>query len=173
MGAREGVAAAAPRRAHGGGGRGGGIVVSVVNPQPRPVLVYAALCWGGDGEAALTPWDGACAAEEVPRPLRRNEGAVRGANCLQLAAREGTAACEVDEAERAPFGESNTFRYDAASGRPAATALQPDAPPPHTLRLEAAYQTTAGGLTLTGAEDEGDDDLVAEAPFLVTSLPLG
>ena len=195
---RVGVASIAPRRDPAAAGcpiSAMPLALSIVNPQRKPILVYVALRWqrppeGGatsaseaatpmeeeeEGEeAALTPWEGATPDEERPRPLSAEEvdGEVRGANCLLLAPLEGTAQCEAEDAETAPFGESNTFKYVAGSGLPA--EIPPEARNP-VLRIETSYQMSsiggaAGGVgLLLGAEY---DDLVADAPFLVATIPL-
>ena len=189
---RSGLAAAAPRNER---PLETALSVSVVNPQPCAILVYIALCTAAasntasstassttalaEGETPLSPWDPPAAAEdEMPQPLRVDvagrAATNRGANCLQLAALEGTPACTADGAEGAPFGESNTFRYVAATGAAARMPSVAAAAQRPALRVEASYQISAGGegggRALLGAEE---DDLVAEAPFLVAVLPLG
>jgi hypothetical protein len=124
---------------------------------------------GGCTERALTPWAGAaCDAE---RPVALVHG---GDNCLLLAPFEGTSLCEAEDAEKAPFGMSNTFRYDAASGATVEGQLR--RPGRQRLRLEAAFQAQAqpaGGPTLLGAEyDEDVEPSSAEAPFCVLSVAL-
>ena len=144
------------------------VMVSIVNPQDQPILVYASLLLSGDaGEVVLTPWEGVTPLEEQPASLSV-DGPDRGANCLLLAPLEGTPGCEADEAETAPFGESNTFRYAAATGvsipwpsRESGSGQIGSA----RLRIEASYQQAAPAGSL-------GDGLVAEAPFLVAVLPL-
>jgi hypothetical protein len=124
---------------------------------------------GGCTERVLTPWAGAaCDAE---RPVALVHG---GDNCLLLAPFEGTSLCEAEDAEKAPFGMSNTFRYDAASGATVEGQLR--RPGRQRLRLEAAFQAQAqpaGGPTLLGAEyDEDVEPSSAEAPFCVLSVAL-
>ena len=171
--------------------------VSVVNLQARPVLVYMALLPPGGGGAAgaagaataaaartLTPWADVTAAEcplalSLPPPAR-------GANCLLLAPHEGLPHCEADDAERAPFGESNTFAYVAETG--ASLTLDKAA----DLRIEAAFQAggdrgggggTSASLLGDAYDDDDDDDdddneddeaseAMPEAPFCVAILPL-
>ena len=161
-----------------GGGSSGGehggsatLTLSIVNPQPHPILVYVGLRLNDeqrDGaaahEVALTPWEGAAPPDELPQPLSA-AATSRGTNCLLLAPCEGTAQCVADDAETAPFGESNTFRFVAHTG---AACPWPGRAQRAQLRIEASYQV-AGGGGLLGADYE---ELVAEAPFVVATLPL-
>ena len=156
-------------------------LVSVVNRSARPMLIYLAVedhDGEGDGEGgvngeggcterALTPWAGAvCDAE---RPIALVHG---GENCLLLAPFEGTSLCEAEDAEKAPFGMSNTFRYEAASGATVEGQLR--RPGRQRLRLEAAFQAQPAGVpTLLGAdEDDKDVEPSVEAPFCVLSVVL-
>lgn len=164
------------------------VEVSVVNLTARPMLVYIALrhrrggaavaaeASGGGAadelvERALTPWEGAAPPAEQPAPLSVDPAAGRGANCLLLAPYEGTARCEAADAEDSPFGESNTFRFEARTG--ARLTLPPRCAQPR-LVVEAAFQMAAapsGQLSaLLGTDYE--DEAVAEAPFVVASVPL-
>ena len=95
---------------------------------------------------------------------------MRGSNCLLLAAYEGSQRCEVEDAEKAAFGESNTFRFVAATGELA--DLQQYATRRLAVRIEASYQMSANGSG-PGLLSEDYDELVAEAPFLVATLPIG
>ena len=199
----EGPRAMAAYQAHGGGGvpavRRGAVAaswralagatplrVSVVNLQPRPVLVYMALlppgseateAAAGAAARALTPWADVTAAE-CPAALSLPPPA-RGANCLLLAPHEGLPHCEAEDAERAPFGESNTFAYVAESGASLTLDAAAD------LRIEAAYQAAGGdhggggaSASLLGDAYADDDDggggseAMPEAPFCVAILPL-
>ena len=100
----------------------------------------------------------------------------RGANCLLLAPYEGLPRCTADEAERAPFGESNTFSFVAATQRTPIAPLQLDAPA--DLRLEAGFQLGAADAPAPGTPsllgDAYDDaaDAAPEAPFCVATFPL-
>jgi hypothetical protein len=143
-----------------------------VNLQSRPVFVHLSLLPPGAAAPAraLTPWSD-LPAEECPVPLSLPPPA-RGANCLLLAPYEGLPHCTADEAERAPFGESNTFSFVAATHLTRITPLQLDAPA--DLRLEAGFQLGAGDaapgtLSLLG---EAYDDAAPEAPFCVATFPL-
>ena len=101
----------------------------------------------------------------------------RGANCLLLAPYEGLPRCTADEAERAPFGESNTFSFVAATQLTPIAPLQLDAPA--DVRLEAGFQLGAGDaaapgtLSLLGdAYNDAATDAAPEAPFCVATFPL-
>eukprot|EP00966_Prymnesium_polylepis_P098359 2277894-Prymnesium_polylepis.1 len=97
-------------------------------------------------------------------------------NCLLLAGYEGLPHCTAEDAETAPFGESNTFRHVARTGEPirASSAVR--------LRLEVSFQTAPGGEG-HGAAKEGSggalaallgdayDEALPEEPFCVITLP--
>ena len=147
--------------------------ISVVNLQSRPVFVHLSLLPPGAvaPARALTPWSD-LPAEECPVPLSLPPPA-RGANCLLLAPYEGLPHCTADEAERAPFGESNTFSFVAATHLTHITPLQLDAPA--DLRIEAGFQlgdgdAAPGTLSLLG--EAYDDAAAPEAPFCVATFPL-
>lgn len=165
-------------------------LVSVVNLGARPLLIYVSL--RDDASAAehgLTPWEGAQPIDERPAPLSVGGGA-RGANCLLLAPYEGTEACVAEEAERAPFGESNTFRFVAASGETAEELAARHLPQRLRMRIEASFQQTGGSphgstqeatmAALLGTEyddDDGDSPAAADAtagsvepPFCILTL---
>lgn len=129
------------------------LAISLINEQVHPLFVYVALERGDDGSPpglhALSAW------EELPpdeQPVALSAArADFGVNCLLLAPFEGLPCCEEEGAERAPFGESNTFRFDAASGHGAALGAAA------ALRLELAYQDAGGA---------------PERPFCVLRAPL-
>ena len=85
---------------------------------------------------------------------------------------KGGAALSAEDAEKAPFGMSNTFRYEAASGATVEGQLR--RPGRQRLRLEAAFQAQPAGVpTLLGAdEDDKDVEPSVEAPFCVLSVVL-
>ena len=151
--------------------------ISVVNLQSRPIFIHLALLPPGAAAPAraLTPWPD-LPAEECPVPLCLPPPA-RGANCLLLAPYEGLPRCTADEAERAPFGESNTFSFVAATQLTPIAPLQLDAPA--DVRLEAGFQLGAGDaaapgtLSLLGdAYNDAATDAAPEAPFCVATFPL-
>ena len=154
---RVGSAAAAVRPLPSEGGRAVPLELSVVNCQPRALFVYAALRppGGTADERALTPWEGAAAPADRPVALTE-AGARRGANCLLLAPWEGQPHCLADDAETAPFGATNTFRFDAATGAPAELAADAD------LRIEAAFQQ----------QGAAGDDAPPEPPFCCLTVPV-
>ena len=152
--------------------------ISIVNYTRHSILVYVAL-QDGQADSALTPWEGAQDADEQPVPLSCDD-CRRGTNCLLLAPLEGTAECDADDAERAPFGESNTFRYVAASGKPIMPAIEQSRHTlPFRLRIEASFQIDEKDspavqnplASLLGA-NYVEDKAIAEAPFCVITLPL-
>lgn len=171
--------ATAPRRASSAAASTAGapaspLLVSVVNLTARPILVYVALResegeGGTEGERALTPWEGSQAIEECPAPLRSESAVGRGANCLLLAPYEGTEQCEAEDAERAPFGESNTFRYVAATG--VAVEALPPLITPLKLHVEASYQVTLASVEVgdkracAGERGSGQVSLLADAYY--------
>jgi len=145
------------------------LALSVINQQARPLFVYAALEQpiGVGGVARLLPltaWAEALPAAELPVALSSNTAA-RGANCLLLAPYEGLARCMADDAETQPFGESNTFRYVASTGAPAALAGAA------VLRLEFSFQ---GGEGVAAAEEDGgeEEEAAPEMPFCILRVPL-
>ena len=151
--------------------------LSVVNLQPRPVLVYAALVHAVGPESIaeelpLSPWEGSQPEEEWPCPLapRSSAGGVsgRGANCLLLAPYEGLPTCTAEDAEVAPFGESNTFRHVAATGQPIALSSAA------RLHVEVAFQSqhAAQDSALGLLGEAYGDDATPEDPFCILTLPL-
>ena len=154
---RVGSAAAAVRPLPSEGARAVPLELSVVNCQPRALFVYVALRapGGAADERALTPWEGAAAPADRPVALTA-AGARRGANCLLLAPWEGQPHCLADDAETAPFGATNTFRFDAATGAPAELAADAD------LRIEAAFQQ----------QGAAGDDAPPEPPFCCLTVPV-
>jgi len=108
--------------------------LSVVNLQERPLFVFAGVSTATDSTLrALTPWTDAQGEDERPVALTQ-PGPSRGANCLLLAPYEGLPSCVEEDAETEAFGESNTFRYEAASGE----ALSLDSV--SSVRVEVAFQ---------------------------------
>ena len=130
---------------------------------------------------AEAAWErGAATAEEHGRPREEvTPAAESGGND------------EAEDAERAPFGESNTFRYVAATG--VAVEALPPLITPLKLHVEASYQVTLasgevgdegacagerdGGQVSLLADDYYDDDeaapaeqVTAEEPFVVLTL---
>eukprot|EP00962_Isochrysis_galbana_P057962 scaffold30593_cov118-Isochrysis_galbana.AAC.6 len=119
--------------------------ICVVNEQPRALFVYSALEMPAGGEVPqgggapgagleipgggdapgpllpLSPWPEPLPPAELPVALSA-ASAHRGTYCLLLSPWEGLPCCTADGAEIAPFGQSNTFRFNAGTGRPAALA---------------------------------------------------
>ena len=112
-------------------------------------------------------------AAHQPAPLSL-AGGRRGANCLLLAPLEGTAQCVADEAETAPFGESNTFRYAAASGAAVAwqRSAEHGAPYMHAGDGAAPYSAAPGPAAAVAAAEEAAAAAAAAAAVHHGRTPL-
>ena len=141
------------------------------------MLVYAALVHAVGPESIaeelpLSPWEGSQPEEEWPCPLapRSSAGGVsgRGANYFLLAPYEGLPTCTAEDAEVAPFGESNTFRHVAVTGQPIALSSAA------RLHVEVAFQSqhAAQDSALGLLREAYGDDATPEDPFCILTLPL-